>query len=190
MELINILIRTSNRPGLFKRCLQSVVKQTYQNLRIIVAYDNHNVNYIPSAIESIFVSADRTLPYFYDLYCNDLKSCVDDGYFMFLDDDDYLVDNVLSTLTIDHPALLYQYRRGTDLYPPMHYVKNGVPILKRGQVGMPCLLLHHSLKDIADIPGTGQGDYFWIDKVNRLVGVKFTPLVICAGDQRGFGKCS
>lgn len=108
---------------------------------------------------------------------------MDDGYFMFLDDDDYLLPNILNELVLDAPACLYQYRRVSDIYPTTER-------LRRGQVGMPCLLLHHSLKTMADIPGTGQGDYEWIAKINNLVGLKFTPMVIVESDRRGHGLCS
>jgi hypothetical protein len=130
------------------------------------------------------VTADNTLPFFYDLYCNDLKSLVVDGYFMFLDDDDYLMPNILNELVLDAPACLFQYNRNGTLYPADEYT------IRRGQVGMPCLLLHHSLKHAADIPGTGQGDFFWIDAIRNLVGLKFSPKIICGGDQRGHGHCS
>lgn len=189
MELINILIRTSNRPALFKRCLKSVTDQTYPNIRIIVSVDRE-VNYIPDAIETIFVSADRDLSCFYDLYCNDLKQAVADGWFLFLDDDDYLMPDILSKLTLDYPALLYQYRRNHDLFPPNKYWDGEQIVLRRGQVGMPCLLLHHSLKNAADIPGDGQGDFIWINAINQIRPLKFNPTVICMGDSRGHGNCS
>lgn len=108
---------------------------------------------------------------------------VDEGYFLFLDDDDFLLPDSLSKIVFDHPALLYQYQRGDDLYPPTHE-------LKRGMVGMPCLILHHSLKHLADIPGTGQGDYMWVKSISDQIPLHFTPTVIVAGDRKSQGKCS
>lgn len=179
-ELINILIRTSNRPDKFLRCLKSVLNQSYPNIRIIISVDRA-VSYIPYGLEVINVSANRQLPYFYDCYCNDLKAQVDDGWFMFLDDDDWLRPNVLSQITFDAPSILHQVKRGNLIAPYSD-------VFQRGLVGMPCLMLHHSLKDIADIPGTGQGDYWWIKKIRDSVGVSFRPLIVVESDGRGLGK--
>ena len=38
--LINILTRTSNRPIGFYNCHQSVIKQTYKNIKHFVTYEN------------------------------------------------------------------------------------------------------------------------------------------------------
>jgi cellulose synthase/poly-beta-1,6-N-acetylglucosamine synthase-like glycosyltransferase len=178
-ELINILIRTSNRPEQFKRCLQSVVSQNYDNIRIIVSADRE-VNYIPAGLELIKVSADKSLPYFYDCYCNDLKSLVNEGWFMFLDDDDILVKNVLSQIELNHKAIIHQLQRQSTIVPKdLNF--------KRGLIGMPCLMLHHSLKNLADIPGTGCGDYVWVSEVMKRHPVVFRELITVYSFGRGLG---
>jgi len=178
--LINILIRTHRRPNGFKRCLRSIVNQKYPNIRVIIACDEY-CDYVPKQLEIIQVTANRELPYFYDCYCNNLKAQVTDGWFLFFDDDDVLVDNVLNEIEFDAPAILVQLRRGDYICP------QGLDF-RRGLIGMPCLILHHSLKDLADIPGTGQGDYFWIKKVCDNLSVKFVPKVVVQSFSRGLGK--
>ena len=37
-EKINILIRTSNRPVYFRKCIQSILEQKYENYRIIICF--------------------------------------------------------------------------------------------------------------------------------------------------------
>lgn len=185
-ELINILIRTSNRPELFRRALKSITDQSYPNIRIIICYDNQEaIKYIPSGLESFYIpeiNIDRGQPYYYDAYCNLLKERVTDGWFMFLDDDDYLMPDVLTKMTLDAPAILHQLQRRETIVP------TGLDF-KRGLIGMPCLMLHHTLKCIANIPGTGQGDYFWIKAVMDKVGLSFRPLIVVGSDGRGLGKC-
>lgn len=104
--VINILTRTSKRPNYFKNCFESVKNQTYQNINHIISVDNDETeeyvklytdNYIrvvPTTIE--IPELDETKirrPAKYNLYLNDLKSQVKEGYIMILDDDNKLINN-------------------------------------------------------------------------------------------------
>lgn len=181
--LINILIRTSNRPNEFARCLRSIVAQTYPNIRIIIGYDSDTaLKYIPKGLETVFVSADRSLPFYYDCYCNQLKSLVNDGWFFYLDDDDILNPNVLKDIPLNSHAIIVQLQRVNNVVPKdLNF--------RRGTIGMPCLILHHSLKSIADIYGSGTGDYFWIKEVISKVDPVFVPIIVVYSFGRGLGKC-
>lgn len=181
--LINILVRTSNRPAEFKRMLRSIVTQSYPNIRIIIGYDNPKaLEYIPEPLEKVFVSADRSLPYYYDTYLNTLKNMVTDGYILCLDDDDILNNDVLKDLPLTHPAIIVQLQRQNNIVPKdLNF--------RRGQIGMPCLILHHSLKNIADITPHGAGDFFWIKDVMQKVEPMFVPIIVVYSFGRGLGKC-
>ncbi len=109
----NILIRSSSladhdkdRPNMLSRCIESIRSQSYQNVRLIVSSDN------PDDVENIksLLTDDDTLlelnrediktsvggaREFYNLYCNILAREVDEGWLMFIDDDDYYVANAL-----------------------------------------------------------------------------------------------
>lgn len=127
---INILIRTSNRPGLFARCLQSIDEQTYLNFRVIVGYDNAAaLQYIPEYLTKVYVKGNN-LPYFYDCYCNVLKVMVTDGWFFFLDDDDALSSpTILEELArhLQEPgALICQMLRNGLAKPRDAYIKLGI----------------------------------------------------------------
>lgn len=104
--LFNILIRTSGRPNYFKECVKSIYNQTYKNWNIIIGvddvisedytvsekgrtvlykFDEYKKNKRPEGDEyGIFFK--------YNLYLNELQKEVNDGYIMYLDDDDCLND--------------------------------------------------------------------------------------------------
>jgi glycosyltransferase involved in cell wall biosynthesis len=105
--LINILIRTSDRPNYFKNCIESIYKQTYKNFNIIIGIDNEeSFNYVKEYNCKIIkynfddvVLPDRSNEYeygticIYNLYMNVLQKEVDQGYILYLDDDDKFNDN-------------------------------------------------------------------------------------------------
>lgn len=112
--LINILIRTSNRPNYFNNCVKSIYEQTYLNWNIIIGIDDvDNLKYtqpakgrdiiydysgvkIPDAPNNI----DYGIKFKYNSYLNDLQNEVNDGFIIYLDDDDKLYDqNSLLKLT-------------------------------------------------------------------------------------------
>lgn len=189
--LINILIRTSYRPDLFQRCLDSIRSQTHLNVRIIVSYDDDRaISYIPVDIEKIRVYKNESLPFFYDNYCNELKQMVSSGFFFFLDDDDVLASDRCLEIASKHLkknyGLVMQFSRGGNLKPSSDLIKRN--IIKRGSIGMPCLILHSSLKNIADFDGSkGAADYTWIKAVSKRVKLKFIPIVIAFADRRSNG---
>lgn len=182
--LINILIRTSNRPREFARCLASIVSQDYPEIRIIIGYDNPRaLRYIPKGLEAYPVSSDRSLPYWYDKYLVDLMALVTEGYIISADDDDFLNPNVLSKLPLEGLGLIVQLQRGSNVVPKD--LK-----FSRGAIGFPCIILHHSLKDIATISGHSQGDYFWIKEILSKVELSFVPIIVTYSPSRGLGKCN
>ena len=112
--LINILVRTSGRPNYFNECVKSIYNQTYKNWNLIIGIDNKNtLSYSQSALgrDVIYDYSKLVIPptpnsdeygikFPYNLYLNDLKNEVKDGYVIYLDDDDRLQDkNSLLKLT-------------------------------------------------------------------------------------------
>ena len=93
--LFNILIRNTYRPSYFKKCIKSLLSQTYINYKIIMSYDDENCleylnEYKDNEKIEIFKASnvDKSKPFFYNLYCNELLDKVQDGWIIFLDDDD------------------------------------------------------------------------------------------------------
>lgn len=173
---------------------ESVEAQTYKDWRMIVSYDKDDaLRYIP---EKCNVNAHRVYPrkgypYFYDLYCNELKNQVLDGWFFFLDDDDFLVDtNSLQTISEklqEDRGLICQFIRNRRPKP-----SDGLMQAKRiirGNIGMPCLFLHAKHKNIADLDGQAGGDYRWIKNVSEKIPVDFFTIPVVATDNnRLYGK--
>ena len=179
MELINILIRTGNRRTQFFRCLKSVLNQRYDNLRIIISVDR-DCNYIPEELEIIRVIPNTNTQYFYDEYLNDLKALVTEGYILVLDDDDILTPDCLVKLDLTALAILVKLNRAGQIYPSSLD-------FRRGMVGFPNLILHHSLSHIP-IHGNGQGDYWWIKEVEKITPLNYQDVIVVYSFNRGHGK--
>lgn len=212
-QLINILIRTTGkREESFNRCLQSVVNQTHKNVRIIVSYDCDTVpSYIPQCltaeisgvhydsqdlidntfqividqnlIEIIKVRKQPSL-YGYNLYCNDLKSQVTDGYLLYLDDDDTFVDNRSLERIVPHlredKVIICQMIRGYRVKPRYGEIESG-------KIGMPCFLLHAKHKDVAMFDDSSNADYKFIAEICSKLPHKFVPIVVVRSDKRSYG---
>ncbi|MTW22769.1 glycosyltransferase family 2 protein [Allochromatium palmeri] len=104
---INVLVRTSERPNYFRDCYNSIRSQTYKNYRIIVSCDNdHTLSYLkeyddifvvkvnadnPKNYPALDVSRGKDVPRFpANLYLNELMKHVNEGFIIYLDDDDAL----------------------------------------------------------------------------------------------------
>lgn len=189
--LINVLVRTSFRPEYFKRCLQSIYDQTHKEINIIVSYDNENaLSYIPDNLTKIRVHKSN-LVFGYDNYVNDLKEQVTRGYFFVLDDDEVLANNECISKVVKHLkgnyGLICQFSRAGSIKPSDKLIKQ--KRITRAKVGMPCLFLHHSLKNIAQLDGSvPAADFHWIKAVSRSVRLKFVPIVVAYCYSRGNGQ--
>lgn len=104
--LINILVRTSNRPNFFANCYKSIREQDYKKFRLIVSYDDEPTKaYLQDyevdklvAVEGCNdwskISSEVFLPGFIEKpfppneYFNPLMEHVLSGYVIYLDDDD------------------------------------------------------------------------------------------------------
>jgi glycosyltransferase involved in cell wall biosynthesis len=164
--LINIITRTSNRPNSFKRNVESVKSQTYKNYRHIVCYDTIEdyESYLKEYddIDLFYVNKDELLesydgikfdnPNFWlsahNLYCNVGLDKVEDGWVIFLDDDDHLIDEFslekMSKLIGDEDTLLIwqmEYGSGQRI-PSSETFKNSTPIISLGNIGSECFIFH------------------------------------------------
>lgn len=191
--LISILIRTSYRPSLFNRCLESIKRQSHKNIRIVVSYDDERaLSYIPEDIQKIQVQKDLSKPFFYDEYVNTLKNIVDSGYFFVLDDDEVLASDSCISDICKHlkgqVGLICQFSRNGRLKPSNELIKQKRVV--RTKIGMPCLFLHHSVKNIAQLDGTHKApDFKWIKDVSSKIRLKFVPIVVAFSDRRSYGQC-
>jgi len=135
-KLFNILIRNTYRPRAFKKCIESVLNQTHKNVRIICCYDDKNCDdylykYKKDPNFKIFKTqnVNKTKPCFYNPYCNELLDKVEDGWILFLDDDDmFASNNALETMNFhlsdSDSLLLWKFQRPDKLiYPNLNKIQ-------------------------------------------------------------------
>lgn len=188
--MITILIRESYRPNSLKHTLESIYAQSFTNWKIICSYDNERaLSYIPENIQKIRVFK-HDADFWYDNYVNDLKSLVTEGYFFVLDSGDVLSHSNVFTDLWKHlkgsNGVICQFSRNGRTKPKNNLIKERR--ILRGKIGMPCLFLHHSFKDIANLDGSvSAADYHWIKEVSRKVRLKFVPMVVVECGERDNG---
>lgn len=199
--LINILVRNKYRPELFRRCLRSIALSGYGNIRLIIACDSveavkdvtvlfQNTNIEPLVL---FVTPDRSHSHYWNLYCNELKARVDDGWFFFLDNDDYLesegVLNIVEAIRNTTPdiGIICQFKRNGIAKPVPALMAKG--IIQKGRIGGGCIVLHHTQKAIADWDGEQAADFRYIEAVSKKIKLKFVQVVLqVAGNNGLHGK--
>ena len=177
-QKINVLIRTSNRENLFKRCIDSVRCQTYKDINIEVSADDEKtIAYVRKyGIEPVIVrkrpkTSIETAPY--NAYLNDLMARVKGGWIFFLDDDDYLANNtvmesVVKYLTDDNVIYFMKMRWTTGrIIPSNENFAMGRIVLK--DIGMPCFIFHAKHKHRAGFDYMKQGDFRFITKLASVV---------------------
>lgn len=195
--MITALIRTSNRPELFRRCLESLHWQSYKDWSVIVGIDSsqaseytrHYPIHVTVDLRSDFELTKKLCgDFFYDIYCETLARYVaDNHWFFFLDDDDYLTSpdalaNIASYLTDPSRPVICQFLRNGVRKPQRNAIREG-------KIGLPCLFLHSSHKHLVHCDGYEAGDYRMIKAVtDRLGGYKWAPVVVVEADRRSFGK--
>lgn len=195
MPLINILIRhTAGRDAQFKKCIESIRTQTFLNYKIIVCYDyNENHFCMGDFYFDFYVERNTSLgPFFYNDYCNNLMAHVREGWFIFLDDDDYLANRfVLEKLALaindGCEAVVCQMSRDNGKVKPNDdCIFN--QIVESGRIGLPCLAAHHTVIGLAKFEAVENGDYLWIKSIVEKVKTKFINEVIVHSPKRSFGK--
>jgi hypothetical protein len=162
--LINILTRTSNRPVGFKNCRQSVVKQTYKNVKHFVTYETDlDLNYIKNSdVIKIKVQKPKEVKKSegliyapYNLYCNELLSNIDEGWILFLDDDNNLLHNrVLEEIVSEvkkadtDTIFIWQMRYPNGYVLPLkkHFREEKIEI---NNIDTSCFIFHSKYKDVA-----------------------------------------
>lgn len=212
--LINILVRTSFRPEEFVRCINSIIEQTYKNVKVIVCTDKAKelyadgtyYDFIETVLENrglryyILPLISTGVPFHWNFYCNNLKDRVTDGWFMYLDDDDYLagpdkLKSMALVLEVIDPGkgVICQFNRGTrakpDFYKGDLYITDTGQVvpssITRGKIGGSCIFLHHSQKDIANWDGKKAADYRFIRDVAAKIPLVFVPTVVVQAGNNG-----
>jgi glycosyltransferase involved in cell wall biosynthesis len=177
---LNILIRTSGRPVYFNRLIENIRQQTYTNYRLIVSADSDETEeYVreagitPVRVERLERSAEETFPW--NLYLNLLMDQVEDGWIMFMDDDDQYADKsafklISAYLGNENRMLVWrmQFPDGRNVPAEAYW---GIVPFTRKQIGMPCFAFHSRWKKYVRFDGNRAGDYRMANQLQQFLQV-------------------
>jgi|LauGreDrversion4_2_1035121.scaffolds.fasta_scaffold230868_2 hypothetical protein len=190
--MLNILVRTSKRPKSFLKLMESLKSQTFQNYKLIVGTDDReSLNYIKNFdIQDIFfidkekILEDNPNPFPkkpttapYNLYMNFLQDKVLEGWIMYIDDDDYFIDEN-SLLTIfneiqksDKDTLIIWSMKFSNgfIVPKKNDLKRG-PI--QNFIGSPCFTFHVKYKQYAKWDQWRCSDFRVVNKLWEVIPKK------------------
>lgn len=127
---------------------------------------------------------EKTPGFEYNGYCNILKGQINDGFFFYLDSDDFLLPGSLAKIK---PKLKEDKANVVQMLRKGQAVPRG-SLIKQGRIGMPCLILHSKYKDIADITETAYGDFEWIKKVTETIPYHVIKIPLVNAGRRGNGR--
>lgn len=170
-EKINILIRTSNRPEYCKKCIESILEQHYNNYQIIICYDKvESLAYLDNyknndKIQYFYVEVESKEKYKFNLYCNILMDKVEEGWIMFLDDDDKLTHNkVLPMLNenIESEDCLYIWK---FLRPDKIIYPKNINHIKLGELCSCGFIFNNKHKDKSRWPDKQCGDFSFFNEL-------------------------
>lgn len=187
---LNILIRTSLRPELFKTCIESVLSQNYTNYHIYICYDKiESINYLQNYetkyinITTFFIENDSNEKYKFNLYNNELMDKVEDGFILFLDDDDMFTHNycfkIINENLTNENILIWKFMRPDKLIYPKH-INN----IKLGEIDTTSICFHIKYKNISKWEDKQCGDYYFynnlfkqLKEINKLNIIKVNYII-------------
>lgn len=177
----NILIRTSNRHFEFKRCLKSIYDQKYNNITLIISYDNdETIEYIKNeniSFDHIFLDIRNhnisKFRYYQNLYCNYLLQYVKNGWVLFLDDDDEIIspntlhkiNNYIQKTNIKEDNLLIFHNYRNDKILKIKDKNN--PIC--GEVAISSYIFHSKYNNISLFNNNSNGDFHFFEKIFKIL---------------------
>jgi hypothetical protein len=205
--LINILTRTSNRPKLFKRNVDSVLSQTYKNIKHIVSFDDENdLSYINNHKHLFLVNINKnelvksdtsenpnTGKYSpHNLYFNEMFKVIENGWVIILDDDNFFTENTsleeISKFLVDEESLiLWQINHFKYGLLPNNSLLGKPPII--GNIDSACFSFN--IKILGDLKWDGWkcGDFRFIKNLyNKTKNVVSIPKTFITIDNVGLGN--
>lgn len=183
---LNLLIRTSSRPKQFKRCLNSVRNQSHKDIDLHVSADNlKTIAYVKNeGLNSISVSKTSSLTHTapYNLYLNNLMQCVSDGWVMFLDDDDMLIDKntvkrICDQLKNEDTLYIFRMQWPDGRIIPSDFNHKSKNIECR-DIGMPNFVFHYKHIGKTWFEPYKTGDYRFIEQFqHHFNSVEFVDII-------------
>jgi len=202
--LINILLRTHNRPNGYNRILSQIRSQSYKDYRLFISADNQETGEYVKASGEIPIMVNppegAALTYtpglFYpNLYLNDLIEKTEEGYNWIIDDDDYLPDNdVLKTISENlapDKVAIFKMESIYGVIPQEPFWEQ----IAEGNVGSPNFVVPTKTAKKIKWTDSSVGDYLYIKEIVNLIGednvVWVDKIIYCMDNpcQRGKSEC-
>lgn len=162
---INILTRSGTRKRSFQCLKQSILDQSYKNVRHIVSCDNPKCNFLQDE-EIVFLKKPSNKgKCFYNLYLNQLSNHVKDGWVIILDDDSKLINKTFllklaskCSSTMTNKIIIYKAKINKRVIPRKRKVI-------RGKIDMCCFCIHHSVFKNFKFDNRCCGDFNFLNSI-------------------------
>lgn len=161
---LHILMRTSNRPIYFQKAIESILEQTYWNYDVTICYDKkESLSYLEpykhyDKIRYFYIEETCEDKYKFNLYCNELMKKINDGYILFLDDDNIYLGNrcfeIINYHLRDNDMIIWKFLRPDKLVYPSNEHS-----LKLGEIDTSMVCFHHRLQEKSSWGSKQYGDY-------------------------------
>jgi len=188
-DKLTVVIRTHDRPQMFKRAFESVRSQTHPNIDIVVSVDTPGTldyvkDYNPT---KIVVCTPRVRKSHNDFpaneYISKLVEEINDGFILILDDDNYIADpegveKLFKQIEKEWCIYIIRYR-----YPDGRLFPNdrlfASKIIQNGGIDWASHVFHARFKNVSKSLPLYNADYFWINNlVNYAKTTKWIDLAL------------
>lgn len=178
-DKLTVVIRTHNRPGYFKRCIESVRAQTHKNIDIVVGVDNdESLQYVePYNPTKIVMCQNRQRSGHDDFpangYISNLVEGITDGYILILDDDNFIgdttgVEQLFKQIDREWCIYIIRYR-----YPDGRLFPNdrqfAAKVVENGGIDWASCVFHARFKNVSKSRPVYNGDFYWINELVKYV---------------------
>jgi hypothetical protein len=205
--VINILVRTSNRPNFFKECINSILNQTYKNINILVSYDDEETNayitpYPVKPIKCFRVRADKIpeppnrieygLNAPYNIYFNNMMTQVKEGYIIYQDDDDkfadkFVIEKIVNKIVDKNSLVLWKIQAPKRVVPSKeNFGKEPVNC----DIGGNAFLFHSDYKHLATWEPYRKGNWRVCSKLYPILNPIWINEILCESQipVAGYGR--
>ena len=171
---INILVRTHNREVMFLECMNSILKQSYTNYTVYIsAQTKEDYAYVAKYIKdnnlhkqfNVIMGISTPGQYHYNNFCNQLIYLVNEGWILFLDDDDqFTTRHALRCIAqnIDESTMvLWKYKRPDKLIFP----ELNDRLTQPGTIASTSYCIYHNVAKQSAWPMRRAGDFYYIEPI-------------------------
>lgn len=188
-DKLTVVIRTHDRPRMFKRCIESVRNQTHKNIEIVVGADTpgslaYASDYNPDRLVKLEPRARTSHTDFpANEYVSELIKDVNDGYILVLDDDNYIADrngveNLFKQIDKEWCIYIIRYRYPDGRLFPDHKLFAAKKI-QNGGVDWASCVFHARFNKVSKSLPLYNADYHFIrNLVNTVKTTKWIDLAL------------